>query len=176
MIKKVDHIAVVVPDLAAAMKFWVEAFGLALERVESVPREGVDVAFLPVGDSEIELLQPTDPESGVARYLEKRGPGLHKVECTSARATASAMGQYRPHPMGCLAAALISHRHQSTEDPLWTLSRTLLPLSFPATACASKCSASSHALGRKFRASMWWTTHARTAPARWFRRSATIRA
>lgn len=79
MIKKVDHIAVVVPDLAAAMKFWVEAFGLALERVESVPREGVDVAFLPVGDSEIELLQPTDPESGVARYLEKRGPGLHHL-------------------------------------------------------------------------------------------------
>ena len=79
MIKKVDHIAVVVPDLDAALKFWVEAFGLALERVESVPREGVDVAFLPVGDSEIELLQPTDPESGVARYLEKRGPGLHHL-------------------------------------------------------------------------------------------------
>ncbi len=79
MIKKVNHIAVVVPSLDEAMKFWVEALGLALERVESVPREGVDVAFLPVGESEIELLQPTDPESGVARYLEKRGAGLHHV-------------------------------------------------------------------------------------------------
>lgn len=79
MIKKVDHIAVVVPDLDAAMKFWVEAFGLSLERIEAVPREGVDVAFLPVGQSEIELLQPTDPESGVARYLEKRGAGLHHL-------------------------------------------------------------------------------------------------
>ena len=79
MIKKVDHIAVVVPNLDEATKFWVEALGLTLERVESVPREGVDVAFLPVGESEIELLQPTDPESGVARYLEKRGPGLHHI-------------------------------------------------------------------------------------------------
>jgi methylmalonyl-CoA/ethylmalonyl-CoA epimerase len=79
MIKKVDHIAVVVPNLDEATKFWVEALGLTLERVESVPREGVEVAFLPVGESEIELLQPTDPESGVARYLEKRGAGLHHI-------------------------------------------------------------------------------------------------
>jgi methylmalonyl-CoA/ethylmalonyl-CoA epimerase len=49
------------------------------ERVEQVPREGVAVAFLPVGESEIELLQPTDPEGGVARYLEKRGAGLHHL-------------------------------------------------------------------------------------------------
>ncbi|MBK8985873.1 MAG: methylmalonyl-CoA epimerase [Chloroflexi bacterium] len=96
MIKKVDHIAVVVPDLDAAMKFWVEAFGLTLERVEHVDREGVDVAFLPVGGSEIELLQPTDPESGVARYLEKRGAGLHHlcfevddIEATLARLKAA---------------------------------------------------------------------------------------
>jgi methylmalonyl-CoA/ethylmalonyl-CoA epimerase len=79
MIKKVDHIAVVVPNLDEATKFWAEALGLTLERVESVPREGVEVAFLPVGESEIELLQPTDPESGVARYLEKRGAGLHHI-------------------------------------------------------------------------------------------------
>ena len=79
MIKKVNHVAVVVPDLEAAMDFWVEALGLKLERVEQVPREGVDVAFIPVGESEIELLTPTDPDSGVARYLEKRGPGLHHI-------------------------------------------------------------------------------------------------
>ena len=96
MIKKVNHIAVVVPDLDAAMKFWVEAFGLSLERVEQVPREGVAVAFLPVGESEIELLQPTDPEGGVARYLEKRGAGLHHlcfevddIEATLARLKAA---------------------------------------------------------------------------------------
>lgn len=76
---KINHIAIVVPDLEAAQAFWVEALGLPLERVASVPEEGVDVAFLPAGEGEIELLQPTDPESGVARYLEKRGPGIHHL-------------------------------------------------------------------------------------------------
>ena len=79
MIKKVDHIAVLVPDLEEAKRFWVDALGLKLERVESVPEESVDIAFLPVGDSEIELLQPTDPESGVAKYLEKKGAGMHHL-------------------------------------------------------------------------------------------------
>lgn len=98
MIKKVDHIAVVVEDLEAAKSFWVEALGLSLERVESVPEESVDIAFLPVGDSEIELLQPTDPESGVAKYLAKRGAGMHHlclevddIEATLARLRAAAV-------------------------------------------------------------------------------------
>ena len=79
MIKKVDHIAILVPDLEGAKRFWVDALGLKLERVESVPEESVDIAFLPVGDSEIELLQPTDPESGVAKYLAKKGAGMHHL-------------------------------------------------------------------------------------------------
>jgi methylmalonyl-CoA/ethylmalonyl-CoA epimerase len=79
MIKRIDHIAIVVPDLEAGMGFWAEALGLPVERVEAVPDEGVDVAFLPVGESEVELLRPTDMESGVARFMEKRGPGLHHI-------------------------------------------------------------------------------------------------
>ena len=79
MIKKVNHIAVVVNDLEEAMHFWVDALGLELSHREHVASEAVDVAFLPVGDSKIELLQPVDNESGVARYLEKRGPGMHHI-------------------------------------------------------------------------------------------------
>lgn len=79
MIKKVNHIAVVVDDLATAMQFWVDALGLELAHKEHVASESVDVAFLPVGDSKIELLQPTDDESGVARYLQKRGAGMHHI-------------------------------------------------------------------------------------------------
>lgn len=79
MIKKIAHIAVVVPDLAEANRFWVDALGLELARVEEVPEQAVDVAFLPVGESDIELLRPVDEESGVARYLEKRGPGIHHI-------------------------------------------------------------------------------------------------
>jgi len=79
MIKRIDHIAIVVSDLEAGTGFWAEALGLPVERIEAVPDEAVNVAFLPVGESEVELLQPTDAESGVARFLEKRGPGLHHI-------------------------------------------------------------------------------------------------
>ena len=79
MIKKVNHIAVVVDNLEASMKFWVEALGLEMSHREHVASQAVDVAFLPIGDSKIELLQPTEDESGVAKYLQKRGPGMHHV-------------------------------------------------------------------------------------------------
>jgi methylmalonyl-CoA/ethylmalonyl-CoA epimerase len=79
MIKQISHIAVVVPDLDEATKFWVDALGLSLEHMEHVEDQGVDVAFLPAGESDIELLEPVDPESGVARYLGKRGPGIHHI-------------------------------------------------------------------------------------------------
>lgn len=79
MIKKISHIAIVVPELEEAMGFWVEALGLKLAHMEHVPDQGVDVAFLPAGESDIELLQPIEAESGVGRYLEKRGPGMHHI-------------------------------------------------------------------------------------------------
>lgn len=79
MIKKISHIAIVVPKLDEAMGFWVEALGLEMAHREHVPSQGVDVAFVPVGESDIELLEPVDAESGVARYLEKRGPGMHHI-------------------------------------------------------------------------------------------------
>jgi methylmalonyl-CoA/ethylmalonyl-CoA epimerase len=79
MIKKVNHIAVIVPDLDGSMRFWVDALGLELSHKEHVASQSVDVAFLLVGDSKIELLQPTESESGVARYLERRGPGMHHI-------------------------------------------------------------------------------------------------
>ena len=79
MIKKINHIAIVVPNMEEANHFWVDTLGLKLESVKQVKEEGVEVAFLPVGDSEIELLRPTDAESGVAKYLEKRGSGMHHI-------------------------------------------------------------------------------------------------
>ncbi len=79
MIKKISHIAVVVPQLEDAMGFWVEALGLDLSHVEHVEDQGVDVAFLPAGESDIELLEPIVADSGVARYLGKHGPGMHHI-------------------------------------------------------------------------------------------------
>ena len=79
MIKNINHIAIIVPDLEGAVAFWEGALGLKLARTESVPEEGVDVAFLPIGSSNVELLKPTVADTGVARFLEKRGPGIHHM-------------------------------------------------------------------------------------------------
>jgi methylmalonyl-CoA/ethylmalonyl-CoA epimerase len=79
MIKKISHIAIVVPDLDEALGFWVDVLGLPLAHLEHVSDQQVDVAFLPSGESEIELLEPAGTESGVGRYLQKRGPGMHHI-------------------------------------------------------------------------------------------------
>jgi methylmalonyl-CoA/ethylmalonyl-CoA epimerase len=78
-IKKVDHIAIIVEDIDEALLFWRDALGLELHHVEAVPDQESVVAFLPVGEGDIELVKPTTEDSGVARYLEKRGPGIHHI-------------------------------------------------------------------------------------------------
>ncbi|MEN8171773.1 MAG: methylmalonyl-CoA epimerase [Chloroflexota bacterium] len=78
-IKKIDHAAIVVEDIESALGFWRDALGLELSHQEDVPREQSSIAFLPVGDSEIELVQPTSTDSGIAKYLAKRGPGMHHI-------------------------------------------------------------------------------------------------
>ncbi|MCY4073668.1 MAG: VOC family protein [Chloroflexi bacterium] len=73
-----NHLAVVVDNLDDALAFWCGALGLPRAGArQSITGEGVDVAFLNLGDSHLELIQPTAEDSGVARYLAKRGPGLH---------------------------------------------------------------------------------------------------
>ncbi len=79
MITNINHIAIVVPELEAGMGFWADALGLPIRKVEDVAAEQVRIAFLPVGGSQIELLEPTSADSGVARYLDKRGPGMHHI-------------------------------------------------------------------------------------------------
>ncbi len=79
MIRGINHIAVVVPDVDGALAFWRDALGLELERVEEVPEQESLVAFLPTAGSEVELIKPTTETSGVAKYLAKRGPGMHHL-------------------------------------------------------------------------------------------------
>jgi methylmalonyl-CoA/ethylmalonyl-CoA epimerase len=78
-VKKINHIAILVDDLEATVQFWQEALGLEVSHTEDIPGEGAITAFLPTGDSEIELVKPTSDDSGLARYLEKRGPGMHHI-------------------------------------------------------------------------------------------------
>jgi methylmalonyl-CoA/ethylmalonyl-CoA epimerase len=79
MIKKINHIAIIVPELDSSLSFWRDILGLNLTHLEDVPSQQAQVAFLPTGDSEIELVKPTSDTSGAAKFLAKRGPGLHHI-------------------------------------------------------------------------------------------------
>ena len=76
---KVDHIGIVVRDIEAALKVYQAALDLPLRETQELADQQVRVAFLPVGESNIELVQPTSDDSGVAKYLAKRGEGIHHI-------------------------------------------------------------------------------------------------
>lgn len=78
-LKKINHVAIVVENIENSLKFWRDGLGLELDHIEEVPSQNSLVAFLPVGESEIELVQPTSNDSGMAKFLEKRGEGMHHL-------------------------------------------------------------------------------------------------
>jgi len=79
MLKKIDHVGVTVPNIEEALKFWSGGMQLPMTHAEEVASQHVKVAFLPVGETNIELLEPTNPEGAVAKAMEKRGPGIHHI-------------------------------------------------------------------------------------------------
>ncbi|HEX6904733.1 MAG TPA: methylmalonyl-CoA epimerase [Thermoanaerobaculia bacterium] len=78
MIERIDHVGIAVRSIEEARGFY-ETLGLSIEAIEEVPHEGVRVALIPCGESRIELLEPTTEDSPIARFLEKRGPGIHHL-------------------------------------------------------------------------------------------------
>ncbi|MFO7151773.1 MAG: methylmalonyl-CoA epimerase [Bacillota bacterium] len=78
-ILKIDHIGVAVKSIEEASKVYTELLGLQLQGIEKVQEQKVKVAFIPVGESEFELLEATDPESAVAKFIEKRGEGIQHI-------------------------------------------------------------------------------------------------
>jgi methylmalonyl-CoA epimerase len=79
MIKKIDHIGVVVNDIEEALKVYQQALGLSLAEIKERPDQAVTIACLLTGESEIELVQPLTSDSGVAKFLQKRGEGIHHI-------------------------------------------------------------------------------------------------
>jgi methylmalonyl-CoA/ethylmalonyl-CoA epimerase len=79
MLKKISHIGIAVNDIETAAKFYTESLGLKLGGVEEVGDQKVKVAFLPIGEVRLELVQPTSADSTVAKFLEKNGQGVHHV-------------------------------------------------------------------------------------------------
>ncbi|MBK5099110.1 MAG: methylmalonyl-CoA epimerase [Gemmatimonadetes bacterium] len=76
---KIDHIGIAVKSLSEAVPIWTAILGRNVSGEEEVPAEKVRVAFFGDGPGRVELLEPTDPDSPIARHLEKRGPGIHHV-------------------------------------------------------------------------------------------------
>lgn len=78
-VKQINHVAVVVDDMDKALSFWRDALGMELHELRDVPAEKSQVAFLPLAGAEVELVMPTSDDSGIAKYLAKRGPGMHHL-------------------------------------------------------------------------------------------------
>ncbi len=78
-VTRIDHVAILVADLDAPLAFWRDALGIDVSHVKDIPTEMAQIAFLPTGGSEVELVKPTTADSGLAKYLEKRGPGMHHL-------------------------------------------------------------------------------------------------
>jgi methylmalonyl-CoA/ethylmalonyl-CoA epimerase len=131
MIQKIDHLGIAVHSIEEGRKFY-EALGLHVEEIEDVPQEGVRVALIPCGESRIELLEPTTPDSPIAKFLEKRGPGIHHVCLSSdalqvddARLRAEGYQVLRPEPTRGAGGCWVQFVHpKSTGGVLLELSQS----------------------------------------------------
>ncbi|MPN61467.1 hypothetical protein SDC9_209204 [bioreactor metagenome] len=79
MVKKVDHIGIAVSNLDEAVKLYSDVLGLELHGTEVVEEQKVKVAFLPVGDTEVELLESTAPDGPIAKFIEAKGQGIQHI-------------------------------------------------------------------------------------------------
>src|ERR1041385_4367731 len=76
---KIDHIGIATEHLEDGLAIWRDALGLTVQQTEEVAEQRVRVAMLPIGDTRVELLEPTTPDSAVGKFLAKRGPGIHHI-------------------------------------------------------------------------------------------------
>ena len=134
MIRGIEHIGIAVRSIEEARTFY-ESLGLVVEEIEEVPQEGVRVAMIPCGESRIELLEPTRDDSPVAKFLDKRGPGLHHlclasdgVEEDDRRLREEGVQLLRPEPSPGAGGATVQFVHpRSSRGVLVELSELALP-------------------------------------------------
>ena len=130
MIGRIDHIGIAVRSIAEARKLY-EALGLQVEHIEEVPDEGVRVAMIPCGETRIELLEPIAEDSPVAKFLARRGPGIHHICLASddirsddARLRDGGFQVLRPEPTRGAGGCWIQFIHpKSTGGVLFELSQ-----------------------------------------------------
>ncbi|MCE7938205.1 methylmalonyl-CoA epimerase [bacterium] len=95
-VRRIDHMAIAVDNLDTALPFFTQVLGLRVTHTDVEEGQGVVVAFLPIGDSEIELIEPVQPDSGVARFLQRRGGGMHHL-CLEVDDMDAALAHLRAH-------------------------------------------------------------------------------
>ncbi len=78
-ITKINHVAIAVPEIDASLTFWRDALGLTVDHMEDVPSQKSTVVFIPVGESEVELVKPTSDDTGVAKFIAEKGGGMHHL-------------------------------------------------------------------------------------------------
>ena len=130
MIGRIDHVGIAVPSIAEARKTY-EALGLSVTEIEEVPHEGVRVALIPCGESRIELLEPMGEDSPIAKFMAKRGPGVHHLCLASddvrgddARLRAAGFQVLRPEPTRGAGGCWVQFVHpKSTGGVLLELSQ-----------------------------------------------------
>lgn len=95
-INRIDHLAIAVESIDAALPFFTEALGLEVTHTDVEEEQGVVVAFMPIGGSQLELIEPVDAESGVGRFLARRGAGMHHL-CLEVEDMDAALERLRAH-------------------------------------------------------------------------------
>ena len=127
MLTKINHVGVAVPSIEEALPFYRDALGMTLAGTEEVASQMVRVAFLVIGESKIELLEPTSPESPVAKFLEKNGPGVHHlaygvadIEAAIARLTAQGTRMIDAAPRDGAHGARIAFIHPKSSGGVLT--------------------------------------------------------
>jgi methylmalonyl-CoA/ethylmalonyl-CoA epimerase len=127
MLTKINHVGVAVNSIEEALPFYRDALGMTLAGTEEVASQMVRVAFLVVGESKIELLEPTSPNSPVAKFLEKNGPGVHHlaygvadIEAAIARLTAQGVRMIDAAPRDGAHGARIAFIHPKSSGGVLT--------------------------------------------------------
>jgi methylmalonyl-CoA/ethylmalonyl-CoA epimerase len=106
---KINHIAIVVEDIKAALAVYRDLVGLAVDHIAEETAEQVRVAILSTENGDIELVEPTSPDSGVARFLARRGEGLHHI-CLEVEDMGSTVNQMKAHGLDVLGEPRINDR------------------------------------------------------------------
>jgi methylmalonyl-CoA/ethylmalonyl-CoA epimerase len=105
----INHIAIVVEDIEKALAVYRDALGLPLDHITDEPAEQVRVAYLPTANGEIELIQPTSPDSGVGKFLAKHGEGMHHI-CLQVDSVDAAVQSMQARGLQILGAPRVNQR------------------------------------------------------------------